>query len=79
MEYRKIINLLDTKSDNVPRFVTQKWVEVHHQSGESYSINNQIRFKTSMLRSVITVLHILLSKELLRLKEQIIETGKIGL
>ena len=24
MEYQKIINLLDTKSDNVPRFITKK-------------------------------------------------------
>ena len=29
MEYQKIINLLDTKSDNVPTFITKKWIEVH--------------------------------------------------
>ena len=53
MEYQKIINLLDTTSDNAPRFNTKKWIEVHDQSGESYNINKQIRFKTSMLRSNI--------------------------
>ena len=51
MEYEKTVNFLDTTSDIVPRFITKKWVEVHDQSGGSYSINKQIRFKTSMLRS----------------------------
>ena len=32
MEYQKITNLLDTTSDNIPRFITKKWVEVHDQS-----------------------------------------------
>ena len=53
MQCQKIINLLDTTSDNVPRFNTKKWIEVREQSGESYNINSQIRFKTSMLRSDI--------------------------
>ena len=39
MEYQKIINQLDTKSDNVPRFNTKKWIEVHDESGESYNIH----------------------------------------
>ena len=51
MEYQKILNLVDTTSDSVPRFVTKKWVKVHDPSGEAYSTNKQIRFKTSMLRS----------------------------
>ena len=54
MEYQKITNLLDTTSDNVPRFITKKWVEVHDQSGSAedrYKPSKQIRFKTSMLRS----------------------------
>ena len=32
MEYQQIINLLDTTSDNVPRFITKKWIEVHDPS-----------------------------------------------
>ena len=47
MEYQKITNLLDTKSDNVPRFITKKWAEVHDQSGsaeERYKPSKQIRF-----------------------------------
>ena len=51
MEYQKITNLLDTTSDNVPRFITKTRIEVNDQSGKSYSINKQIRFKTSMLQS----------------------------
>ena len=51
MEYQKITNLLGNTSDKVPRFITKKWIEVYDQSGEIYSTNKQIRFKTSMLRS----------------------------
>ena len=54
MEYQKITNLLDTTFDNVPRFITKKWIEVHDQSGSAedrYKPSKQIRFKTSILRS----------------------------
>ena len=51
MEYQKITNLLGTTIDEIPRFITEKWVEVHDQSGENYNINKEIRTKTSMLRS----------------------------
>ena len=51
MEYQKIVNLLGTISNTVPRFVTKKWVEVHDQPGGAYSINKQIRYKTSMVRT----------------------------
>ena len=46
--------MLDTTSDNVPRFITKKWVEVYDQSGSAenrYKPSKQIRFKTSVLRS----------------------------
>ena len=54
MEYQKITNLLVTTLDEVPRFITKKWVELCDQSGgtdDRYKPNKQIRFKTSMLRS----------------------------
>ena len=35
MEYQKLTHLLDTKSDNAPRFITKNWVEVHDQSGSA--------------------------------------------
>ena len=49
MEYQKITNLLDITLDEVPRFITKKWVEVHDQSGSAddrYKLNKQITFKT---------------------------------
>ena len=60
MEYKKIINLLGTMIDEVPRFITKKWVEVHDQSGSAddrYKLSKQIRFKTSMLRSNLYVIN----------------------
>ena len=53
MVYQNPTNLLDTMLDEVPRFITEKWVEVHDQSGSAddrYKPNKQIRLKTSMLR-----------------------------
>ena len=53
-EYQKITNLLGTALDEVPRFITKKWVDVHDQSesaDDRYKLSKQIRFKTLMLRS----------------------------
>ena len=53
MEYQNITNLLGTMLDDVPRFITKIWVEVHDQSGSTddrYKPSKQIRFKTSMIR-----------------------------
>ena len=50
MEYQKIANLLGTTLDEIPRFITKKWVEVHDQSGGNLNVNKEIRIKTSMLR-----------------------------
>ena len=48
----KIVNFLNTNSDeNLPRFITKKWIEVYDQSEKNYSPNKEIRSKTSMLRS----------------------------
>ena len=53
MEFQKIVNFLDTTSDDkdLPGFVTKKWIEVYDQSEGSYNVNKEIRIKTSMLRS----------------------------
>ena len=53
MEFQKIVNFLDTTFDDkdLPRFVTKKWIEVYDQSEGNYSVNKEIRIKTSMLRS----------------------------
>ena len=39
MEYQKITNLLGSTSDKVPRFNTKNWIELHDQSGGTYSAN----------------------------------------
>ena len=53
MEFQKFVNFLDKTSDdnNLPRFVTKKWIEVYDESEKHYNPNKQIRIKTSMLRS----------------------------
>ena len=53
MEFQKIVNFLDITSDNknLPKFVTNKWIEVYDQSQGNYNVNKEIRIKTSMLRS----------------------------
>ena len=53
MEFQKIVNFLDTTSDNkdLPTFVTKKWIEVFDQSEGNYNVNKEVRIKTSMLRS----------------------------
>ena len=52
MEFQKIVNLLDTTSDDkdLPRFVTKKWIEVYDQSRKDYRVKTP-RIKTPMLRS----------------------------
>ena len=52
MEFQKFVNFLDKTSDdnNLPRFVTKKWIEVYDQSEGNYNLNKEIRIKTSMLR-----------------------------
>ena len=47
-------NLLGTTPNQVPRFITKIWVEVHDQAGSTedrYKPSKQIRFKKSMLES----------------------------
>ena len=53
MEFKKIVNFLDTTSDNkdLPTFVTKKWIEVYDQSEGNHNLNKEIKIKKSMLRS----------------------------
>ena len=51
MEFNKINNLLGPAHDEVPRFITKKWIEVQSQSGSTYNASKPTRFKTSVLRS----------------------------
>ena len=52
MEFQQIVNLLDMTSDDkdLPRFATNKWIEVYDQTGGNYNVKKEIRIKTSMLK-----------------------------
>ena len=53
MEFQRILNFLDATSDDqdLPRFVTKKWIEVYDESEKNYNPNKEIRIKTLILRS----------------------------
>ena len=51
MKYHKIINFLGNIPDQIPKFVTRKWVEIYDESGETYNFYKEVRFKTHQLRS----------------------------
>ena len=55
MEYQSITSLLGTALDEVPRFITKKWVKLYDQLGSADDrvdkASKQIRFETLMLRS----------------------------
>ena len=46
MEYKKVINLLDNKLNQPPKFKTKNWVEINDKSRGTYNEDNQVRFKT---------------------------------
>ena len=52
MEYQKLINILGDVSDKVmPRFITEKWIEIYDESGGTFNVNKEVRFKTPQLIS----------------------------
>ena len=51
MEYQKIISLLHNTQNQPSKCKTKNWVEINDESRGVYNTGNQIKFKTSMLRS----------------------------
>ena len=53
IEFQKIVNFLYTTSGDkdLPRFVTKISTEVYDKSEGDYDVNEEIKIKTSMLRS----------------------------
>ena len=55
MEYQKLINLLDTTLNQPTKFRTRNLVEINDGSQAAYNVkvnnSNNIKFKTSMIRS----------------------------
>ena len=50
MEYQKIANLIDDTSNQSSKFRTRNWIEINDESRETYNVNSQIKFKTTMLK-----------------------------
>ena len=53
MEYQKIANLIDDASNQPSKFKTKNWVEINHESRGTYNVNSQVKFKTTMLKSIL--------------------------
>ena len=53
MEYQKIANSIDDASNQPSKFRTKNWVEINDESRRTYKVNSQIKFKTTMLISIL--------------------------
>ena len=53
MEYQKIINLLENTPNQLSKFRIKNWIEINDQSRGVYNTNSDIRFKTTMLKSIL--------------------------
>ena len=51
MKFQKIANLIDDASNQPSKFRTTNWVEINDKSRGTYSVNSQIKFKTTILKS----------------------------
>ena len=53
MEYQKIANLIDDTSNQPSKFRTKNWVKINDESRGAYIVNSQIKFKTTILISIL--------------------------
>ena len=51
MEIQIVINLLNNTSNQSSKFKTKNRVEINDESGGTYNVNSEIRFKNTMLKS----------------------------
>ena len=51
MEYQKMADLLDDASNKTSKFKTKNWIEINDESKGTYDVGNEIKFKTTMLKS----------------------------
>ena len=54
MENQKIINLLDNTPNQPTKSRSKNWVKINDDARGMYNTNNQIKFKTSMLKSSLS-------------------------
>ena len=50
MESQKKANLIGDASSQPSKLKTKNWVEINDESRETYNVNSQIKFKTTMLK-----------------------------
>ena len=55
MEYKKIINLLKHTPNQSSKFRAKSWVEINDNVCGTNNTNNQIKFKTTILKSAIAI------------------------
>ena len=53
MQNQKIINLLDNTPNHPTKFRGTNWVETNDDASGTCSTNSQIKFKTSILKSIL--------------------------
>ena len=53
MEYQKIANLIYDALNQPSKFKTKNCVEINDESRETYNVNSQIKFKTTMLKLLL--------------------------
>ena len=51
IEYQKVITLLDDTINETSKFRTRNCVKINDESQGTYNANNNIKFKTSTIRS----------------------------
>ena len=55
IEYQKAIYLLGYTPNQTTKIRTKNWIEINDDSRGTYNTDNQIKFKTSMLRSTLCI------------------------
>ena len=55
MEYEKILNLLDNTPNQPTKFKAKNWIEINNYARGTCNTNSQIKFKTSMLKSILFI------------------------
>ena len=50
MEYKKIINLLENKSNQPTKFRTKKGFEINDDTRETFNKDSQIKFRNLLLK-----------------------------
>ena len=54
MKYQKIINLLDNASNQPTNFRTKSWIETNDHARGTYNNTSQIKFKSTLLKSLLS-------------------------